>query len=355
MIPTMTSDTLIIAAVGDMFMNPHTVELALSKNWPEITQAALGYDLGIANFEGSLFVTSSPRKQVLLHMTGNAPQVLKAARITVVNLANNHIGDGGEGSISKTRHRLEEEGIICFGAGRNEKEARMPALVQMSGLEIGILGYCSTERYVGGFPASPNREGVAPINGKIILEDVRNLKKSVDRVIVYLHWGKEYRRFPRIDEQILANRIIEAGADVLLGGHPHVPRPFDSGRRIAFSLGNFMFPEVVTQDGRRLRWDRISKTSIAAILHISKSDCIMRTRALHIDQDGLPWIEPPVSRFRAWLAGATEHKPVSSSMHYAQVAADELFWLLRRPTLWRQGEWRTLLRRRLRNDQHINR
>ncbi len=181
-----------------------------------------------------------------------------------VTIANNHMYDFGPDALIDTRALMLEKGIKVTGAGKNLEEAREPAIVEKNGIKVGFLGYCSVIP-VGG-EAGPKKVGIAPLRVKtyyeprgphaptrvhtepddndlkMILDDVTALRKKVDIVIPVFHWGVIWA--PRIiaDYQVtVAHACIDAGADMIIGHHAHVPKAIEvyKGKTIFYSLSNF--------------------------------------------------------------------------------------------------------------------
>jgi poly-gamma-glutamate synthesis protein (capsule biosynthesis protein) len=181
-----------------------------------------------------------------------------------VTIANNHMYDYGPDALLDTRELLVSKGIAPTGAGRDLAEACQPAIVRSKGLSIGFLGFCSV--LPEGGAAARNKVGIAPLRVNTqyeprgphapvrvlteadpddlarIVDGVRDLKRQVDVVIVAFHWGAIW--LPRIicDYQVeVAHACIDAGADAILGHHPHLPKAIEmyAGSPIFYSLSNF--------------------------------------------------------------------------------------------------------------------
>lgn len=190
-------------------------------------------------------------------------QIFTDCGFDAVTIANNHMYDFGPEAMLDTRALLLEKGIAVTGAGRNLQEARQPAIVTRNGIKVGMLGYCSVLPH--GAEAGPAKPGIAQLrintsydtrgphapvrvftaphdaDMQIILDDVSALRKEVDIVIVAFHWGMVW--VPRIvcDYQITAaHACIDAGADMILGHHAHVPKAIEvyKGKAIFYSLAN---------------------------------------------------------------------------------------------------------------------
>ena len=180
-----------------------------------------------------------------------------------VTIANNHMYDFGPDAMLDTRVLLLAKGIAVTGAGRNLEEARKPAIVECKGIKVGFVGYCSV--LPDGAEAGKNKPGIAQLRVhtsyeprgphapvrvltrphdediRMILDDVSALRKQVDIVVVALHWGVVW--IPRIisDYQVMtAHACIDAGADLILGHHAHVPKAIEiyKDKAIFYSLAN---------------------------------------------------------------------------------------------------------------------
>ena len=193
-----------------------------------------------------------------------------------VTVANNHMWDFGPEALLDTRALLIEKGIVPTGAGCDLDEARKPAIVEKNGVKVGFLGYCSVipaggeagqgkigiaplrvkTQYEGRGPHSPVRVLTEPDEDdlKMILEDIRKLRSQVDVLMVAFHWGVIW--VPRViaDYQVtVAHACIDAGADMIIGHHAHVPKAIEmyKGKAIFYSLSNF----CMTKPGRSHKWN----------------------------------------------------------------------------------------------------
>lgn len=165
----------------------------------------------------------------------------------VVSLANNHVWDLGEEGLRNTIRLLDEHGIKYCGAGTNAEEASKPAVVEKDGLRIAVLAYCMFgNKYLGYVElAGENKAGVNPLIIGKVAEDIRKAKQVYDKVIVMPHWGREYQCEPLAECIRMAKQMIRAGADAVVGSHPHQVQPlvYYRGKPVCFSLGNFLFPD----------------------------------------------------------------------------------------------------------------
>lgn len=225
------------------------VMLARGSDYPfrEISSVLQGGDIVFGNLEAIISThdlpPSFPEKPYNFHASGNAAQTLKKAGFHVLSLANNHAMDYGLAAVSETKKLLAENGIATFGTGSTISDARRPAIVTRKGIRFGFLGY--SVAHAPSAYAKKNKAGVAPIRMKEIQKDIASLRKQVDVLIVSLHWGTEYETMPSEKQRKEAHQIIDWGADLIIGHHPHVMQGIETykGKLIAYSLGNFIFDQ----------------------------------------------------------------------------------------------------------------
>jgi hypothetical protein len=173
-------------------------------------------------------------------LTGAFGQRLQAAC-----LANNHIMDCGGQGLQDTMDLLDAKGIGWFGAGLQRKSVRNPITLDLEETRIGMAGYvCPTSTPVF---AGADSGGVVPIELAIIERDLRAARSSgATRLVVCLHWGVEEVGYPRPQDIELAHRIVDLGADLVVGHHAHCPQPVEvyNGKHIFYGLGNAIMPDL---------------------------------------------------------------------------------------------------------------
>lgn len=210
----------------------------------KIAETLAAADLTFANLECPV----SDRGRNLHHLYSfradtKAMEGLNQAGFDVVSIANNHAYDWGPAALLDTLDRLRAAGIRPVGAGANDLEAHYPLLLDLGGVRLAFLAYVNVDPKEA--TAAPGRPGVAWLDPERVLADIRFARPLADLVIVSLHWGVEYASQPQRQQVELAHRIIDAGADLIVGSHPHVVQPLEEyqGRWIAYSLGNFIFDQ----------------------------------------------------------------------------------------------------------------
>jgi poly-gamma-glutamate capsule biosynthesis protein CapA/YwtB (metallophosphatase superfamily) len=247
----MSKQRLRIIAVGDISFNGgyHRLLERIGPGFPTRRLSPLwaAADLRVGNLESPV-VASAPKvepSKLTLRAAPRALENLACAGIDCVALANNHTMDYGEEGMSETIERLEGVGIAHHGAGRDVNSAQAPAIVERNGQRIGLLAYCDPSCGVTAF-AHAGSPGVAALDIDDCCIAIRALRSNVDWVIVQIHWGQEMCRLPSTEQRVQARRMVAAGADLILGHHPHILQPCEwiAGVPVFYSLGNFLFSEM---------------------------------------------------------------------------------------------------------------
>jgi poly-gamma-glutamate synthesis protein (capsule biosynthesis protein) len=217
-----------IAAGGDPFQN---VAGILSR-----------VDVTIGNLECPVAAGGQVVDKMFTFRANPATLAKLKSHIDVVSLANNHSGDYGPEALTETMQHLKNSGIPYFGAGLNLTEAHKPYLFERNGIRIALLGY--DEFLPRSFEAGPGRPGVAWSEDEQVVLDIRRAREAgADVVVPFMHWGWENETAPSARQRQLAKVMIDAGADAVVGAHPHITQGVEMyrGRPIVYSLGNFVF------------------------------------------------------------------------------------------------------------------
>lgn len=198
-------------------------------------------DAAFANFENP--AAAAGRWTGAFKASPTFADALRWAGIDVVSVANNHAFDDGEEGLEETTRNLWRAGVGYVGGGRDLEDARRPFVLERKGLKIAFLGYT---QFVNGGPdafANAGKSGVVPLDPRIIKEDIQRVRKDVDYVVVSFHWGTENHQETEPAQREFAHAVIDAGADIILGHHPHVPRGVEvyNGKVIVYSFGNLIF------------------------------------------------------------------------------------------------------------------
>ncbi len=211
-------------------------------------------DVVFANLE-SPFTDSThgldKNRKIVLKAEPEAVSALKDAGINLISLSNNHIMDYYEKGLFDTMELLEQNDIKHAGGGRNIEEAREPAIIERNGLKIGMLAYTDMAEltFAGkpylSFAANPEKSGVVPRKYETIREDILKYRDQVDLLAISLHWGVEDSFKVPVEQVEFAHLLIDDGADMILGHHPHRVQGIEiyNGKPIFYSLGNFLFDQ----------------------------------------------------------------------------------------------------------------
>jgi hypothetical protein len=199
----------------------------------------------------------------------------KAAGFDVLTLANNHTADFGRDALLDTVRAVRAAGIQTIGAGATDTQARRPAIVEAGGLRVAFLGYSDVNPY--GFTATSTSAGTAKADVDAITADVHAALRRADVAVCFFHWGVELHAAPNSRQELFAAACLNAGANLVLGAHPHVLGGVATPSRrslVAWTLGNFVFPS-----GR--------VTGRTAILHVALgADGVRGYRLVPVRIDG---------------------------------------------------------------------
>ena len=272
-LPTTTiktvSSTISVIFGGDVMLS-RVVGQQLEKHhdysWPFrfVSSTLRSADLTIVNLESPITIKGNhfvPTGSFSFNADPRAIDGLKLAGIDVVCLANNHFANQGARGMLDTFKVLENNGIGYVGAGRNFAQSHRPWIKEIKGLKIGFLAYAYPN---DNSVASNSRPGINTMDIAIAKEDIEKLKGKVDLIIVIIHAGTEYTNQPNSQQKAFAHQVIEAGADMVVGHHPHWVQTTEVylGRPIIYSLGNLIFDQMwspETQQGALAQVDIINK------------------------------------------------------------------------------------------------
>ncbi|PIQ92918.1 MAG: poly-gamma-glutamate biosynthesis protein [Parcubacteria group bacterium CG11_big_fil_rev_8_21_14_0_20_39_14] len=243
-------NTVTLMFVGDVMLSRQVGKKMEKENnwkWPflKIADTLKEADILFGNLEGPISDKGKNIGSIYSFRTDpRAIEGLNFAGFDVLSVANNHILDWDREAMEDTLRKLKEAGINYVGGGFNEEEAHSAALKEAGGLKFAFLGYCGvgTEYW----EAQKDKSGIAWLKKERLKEDIEKAKALADLVFVSMHFGEEYQTKQNSEQKDFARLAIDAGADLVIGHHPHVLQPIENYKNgyIAYSLGNFVFDQT---------------------------------------------------------------------------------------------------------------
>ncbi len=271
--------SLVLSAVGDVFLGGmiklihgrivESDEKQSSAKLDKVLPYFRASDVNFCNLEGTLSDAGKPQpgRSAALRGYPGGVDALKKAKIDFVSVANNHVMDYGWEAFADTLERLTRNGIGFSGGGKDIDAARKPALVKKKRMKIGLLSYTCNVNVPLGFQAGPGKPGLAPIrispffwpdhtnkeDVKALRQDIEKWREQVDFLAVSVHWGvSEGGTYTiALHQQSIAHQAIDAGADLILGHHPHAIQGIEiyKEKPICYSLGHFALDFFLDEEG----------------------------------------------------------------------------------------------------------
>jgi poly-gamma-glutamate synthesis protein (capsule biosynthesis protein) len=240
---------LLIQGTGDVAVDPEYIPALAANGWDYAWSGLDGLfvedDLTVINLECTPSDLGSPLdKEFTFRCPTEALPSLPANGIDVANMGNNHSGDFGKDALVDGRDQLTAAGVAPVGAGRNATEAGAPALFDIAGWKVAVVGF-------GGVAPDDSWYATADTPGMRNGDDTASMVEAVeeadtvaDLVVVTVHWGMELDTTPRPDDIERAHALVDAGADVIFGHHSHRMQPLEmvGNTPVFWSLGNFVWP-----------------------------------------------------------------------------------------------------------------
>ena len=278
--------------VGDIMVAETPGELISRGEDPFQPFAALlsSHDVRIGNLECVVATTGTAEEKPYTFRADPRTLPVLKRHFDAVSLANNHSGDFGKAAFAEQLALMDTAGLPYFGGGRDATAAHAPWIVERNGVRIALLGY--VEFKPRSFEADASRPGVAwSGEDDDVIEDIIAARRvhRADIVIPFMHWGWEDEPDPSPRLRAFARRMIDAGADMVVGGHPHVTQgaEYYRGKPIIYSLGNFLFngfDTPATTTGWVLS-ARVDRTGVVD----------WRTHVARLDANGVPHPDPTAS------------------------------------------------------------
>ncbi|OME86718.1 capsule biosynthesis protein [Paenibacillus sp. FSL A5-0031] len=264
-----------LSFVGDLLVADYVSAITAREGYEYLYQPAMLYlsepDLTAGNLEFPVTKRGTPVTGTPYVFKGS-PDVLPSIRnagFDVLSLANNHALDQGVEGMLDTMKYLDEAGLSHMGAGNNDTEAFTPVIKEVRGIKVAYIGLSRVVPF-SSWKADKNVAGLAETyDTRRATEAIAKAKKEADIVVVMVHWGKERVDQPEPYQKDFGKQYIDAGADLVIGSHPHVLQGFEmyKGKWIAYSLGNFIFSSYPKETA--------GETGVLDALCTKKGDCEM--------------------------------------------------------------------------------
>lgn len=263
-------DALCLVAVGDIMLSRYVAQKIKEQGDPGYPFAGVqwflqGGDVVFGNLEGPV----TPGREIkvpemVLRADPWVAPALKEAGFDILSLANNHVPDFGGQGILDTMHHLEGAAILHTGAGKNEQEAYAPRYMEVKGVKLAFLAFNDPAVVPESYGAGDG-PGTALLEPEKMTAAINEAAANADFTVVSLHAGTEYAAEPDATQVRFARLAIDAGADLVLGSHPHVVQKVEryQGKYILYSLGNFIFDQL---------WSRDTRESVVARIWIREND-----------------------------------------------------------------------------------
>ena len=268
-----------VAVTGDvMFARKMPNVLSMdSSPFAGVSDVVSNVDLLLVNFENAATSSGNAVKgDVPLSCDPSYVPLLKANNNTVASLANNHAFDYGIEGMKDTVKNLNDAGITPIGAGETEDEAHQAVVKEINGRKITILNYMDSNNFAEySYDVMPYANGSTPGYSAYDSADAQKQiaeHNDSDMIIAYLHFGNEYSNSPNEDQVKIAHELIDYGADVVLGSHPHVTQGIEvyKGKPVFYSLGNFIFDQsnTATHSAYFVKLDVVDNTCVCTVYPI---------------------------------------------------------------------------------------
>ena len=243
------SSSVKILFVGDMMFDRY-IRTQMKKNGSEyifnkIQNLLNNYDVVVGNFEGPITNFSSVSEKSTLGSSANyiftspkdTAKILYEHNIKILNIGNNHILNFGDEGLKQTKEFLKSAEISFFGDPQDDNKTLS---IEFNGINITFISY---NQFIGDVKSAQQN----------VLSDIKKYQKNEGKIIVYAHWGEEYQNIPSEAIKNLAHKFVDAGADAVIGSHPHIIQPSENykGKTIYYSLGNFIFDQYFSEKTKK--------------------------------------------------------------------------------------------------------
>jgi len=252
-----TKESIVLVFVGDIMLSRAVNDKMEKENdwtWPFIKIAAWikSADISIGNLEGPISDKGMNVGSIYsFRADPRAIEGLTLAGFDILSVANNHMGDWASPAFEDTLQRLTEANIDYIGGGYNQSETYSPLKKQINDTMLCFFAY--TDLGPRSFEASGDKSGMAFLDIESVQEDMERHENSCDLSIVSLHFGEEYKENATSRQKTIAKALVNSGADLIVGHHPHVIGEVEmiDNAYVYYSLGNFIFDQMFSERTRQ--------------------------------------------------------------------------------------------------------
>lgn len=195
--------------------------------------------------------TKAPDKSFTFRADPSRVEILKEMGVDIVSLANNHALDYGKDALIDTFETLDNAGIHYVGAGDTMDRAKAPIYFTVDDKKIAYVAASRVVFAMDWYATDTSPGMIGTYDPALFLESIREAKENSDFVVAFVHWGVERNNYPEEYQQTMAKQYIDAGADAVIGCHPHVLQgiEFYNNKPIVYSLGNYWFGGATGETG----------------------------------------------------------------------------------------------------------
>lgn len=251
-----TSETTTIVFAGDVmigtaveqYYDKDGIERIISE---ELLEEMVNADICMVNNEFQFSTRGTPMegKQYTFRTDPKYVQVMKDLGVDIVSLANNHALDFGTEAMQDTFAALDDAGILYAGAGDTRARAKELQIIEVNGMKFGFLAATRVIPVIEWNVDNRQPGMFAAYDDSQLVECIEEAREKCDFLTVYVHWGIERKEYPEAYQTAIAEHCFEAGADLIIGSHPHVLQgiEFMDGKPVFYSLGNYIFPQTIAK------------------------------------------------------------------------------------------------------------
>jgi len=272
-----------VVLVGDVMLDRgvrQVVEKAFSNDYSRMFEFVKSNifeaDISMFNLEGPVSDKGTNVGSIYsFRMATSALPVLKDVGFDVASFVNNHVGDWGRLAFEDTLTRADDAGLLLAGAGFSYASATEPVIIEKNGITFGFLGFSDVGPVH--LKAGSTTAGILLLSDPNLESIVSNAKSKVDQLIISVHWGEEYKTDFTNRQQEFGHKLIDWGAGLVVGHHPHVVEPVENYNNgvIVYSLGNFIFDQPFSNE-------TMKGSVLEAVFH---KDGLVRYEIKHVIMD----------------------------------------------------------------------